>query len=746
MKQKRYISVILPLRLEWEPSYSLPDNIERIEVGERVKVKFANKEYTGVVSEVDIIPETDPKKIKPVISIEEGIGKIRSEEIDLWRAVADYYLCSIGEVYKAAYPQMKVNMEEARASAREKAAARKEKLTESIRQRIAKLEIRVEKRKEQLAKAKKESTREAAVKALDEAVKDLERAYEALNNITKGKDRINATEIIYKEIQLSPAQSKAYSDVKTGMAKGKPVMLNGVTGSGKTEIYMKLAQECLKKGRNVLYLVPEIALSRQLEDRLYEQFGDSLLTFHSGETAASRMNTTESIRESAVNKRNYILLGTRSALFLPHNHLGLVIVDEEHDNSYKQDSPAPRYNGRDTALMLHRIHDCAIILGSATPSLEEIYNCRFGKHHLVELKERFHGSEDADIEIIDTKAERKKNGMRGNFSIKLIGRIQQTLDDRGQVVILRSRRAWASAMQCSMCGEIVKCPHCNVSLSLHRGGRMLCHYCGWSAPYSGKCGRCAGELKNLGAGTQRIEEEAAALFPKARIARLDSDTAQNKRFEARTIRDFAKGEIDILIGTQIVTKGFDFSRLRLVAVVAADSLLGIQDFRADEKALHLLEQFRGRCGRREEKGLFVIQTSQPQHPVYQRIANNETTALNSSLLQERKDFNFPPYTRIIEINIKDNFEDRAERMSERLAADLRKSIVREGDTILDSPITGPYSPVVDKVADQHIRTIRLSLKKDRTLTSEKEKLRKAVNVFEKENRYDGHITINVDPS
>lgn len=275
---------------------------------------------------------------------------------------------------------------------------------------------------------------------------------------------------------------------------------------------------------------------------------------------------------------------------------------------------------------------------------------------------------------------------------------------------------------------------------------MLCHYCGWSAPYSGKCGRCAGELKNLGAGTQKIEEEAAVLFPKARIARLDSDTAQNKRFEARTIRDFAKGEIDILIGTQIVTKGFDFSRLRLVAVVAADSLLGIQDFRADEKALHLLEQFRGRCGRREEKGLFVIQTSQPQHPVYQRMANNETTALNSSLLQERKDFNFPPYTRIIEINIKDNFEDRAERMSERLAADLRKSIVREGDTILDSPITGPYSPVVDKVADQHIRTIRLSLKKDRTLTSEKEKLRKAVNVFEKENRYDGHITINVDPS
>ena len=365
---------------------------------------------------------------------------------------------------------------------------------------------------------------------------------------------------------------------------------------------------------------------------------------------------------------------------------------------------------------------------------------------MVQLKERFHGSEASDIEIIDTKAEWKKNGMRGNFSIKLIGHIRQTLDKGGQVVILRSRRAWASAMQCSLCGEIVKCPHCNVSLSLHRDGRMVCHYCGWSASYSGKCGKCSGELKNLGAGTQKIEEEAAALFPQARIARLDSDTAQNKKFESKTIKDFTKGDIDILIGTQIVTKGFDFSNLKLVAVVSADSLLGIQDFRADEKALQLREQFRGRCGRREDKGLFVIQTSQPEHPVYQRIANNEAMSLNSDLLRERKDFNFPPYTRIVEINIKDNIEDRGKRMSEKLALKLRGQFVSEGASLLDDPITGPYSPTVDRVADQYIKTIRLSLKKDRNLTTGKEKLRKTISVFEKENRYDGHITINVDPS
>ncbi len=747
MTMKRYISVILPLRLEWEPCYSVPEEIVRIQTGDRVKVRFANKEYCGVVSRTDIIPETDPRKIKPIICIEEGIGRILPEEITLWRAVADYYLCSIGEVYKAAYPQMKVNMEEARASARQKAAARREKLAESIRQRIVKLEARVEKKKEQLAKAKKESTRTTGSKALDSAVKDLERAQEALSEIRKGAECGGRTaERIYKDILLSEAQYKAYSDIKEGIAKGKPVLLNGVTGSGKTEIYMKLAQEYLAKGLNVLYLVPEIALSRQLEDRLYEQFGETLLTFHSGETAASRMNTTESVRESESQKRNYILLGTRSSLFLPHNRLGLIIVDEEQDNSYKQDSPAPRYNGRDTALMLHRIHNCGIILGSATPSLEEIYNCRFGKHQMVQLREKFHGCEEADVEIIDTKAERKKNGMRGNFSIKLIGHIQKTLDNGGQVVILRSRRAWASAMQCTVCGEIARCPHCHVSLSLHQGGKMVCHYCGWSAPYSGKCGRCSGEMRNLGAGTQRIEEEAAALFPQARIARLDSDTAQNKKFEAKTIRDFAKGDIDILIGTQIVTKGFDFSRLSLVAVVAADSLLGLQDFRADEKALQILEQFRGRCGRRESSGLFVIQTSQPEHPVYQRIANNDATSLSCDLLQERKDFNFPPFTRIIEIGIKDSIEERANRMSDKLAARLREEFTQTGHSLLDDPVTGPYSPAVDKIADQYIRAIRLSLKKDRNLMSGKEKLRKVITDFEKGNRYDGHITINVDPS
>lgn len=743
----RYISVILPLKLEWEPCYRLPAEMNDVNSGDRVKVMFANKEYMAVVSETGIIPDTDPVKIKPILSIEEGLGRILPQEITLWRNVADYYLCSVGEVYKAAYPHVRINLEEARAAAKEKIASREEKIADSIRKRIARLEAKVEKRQNMLSKARKESAILTYSKELENAIADLQRAKEALADILDktSKNGLQRTSD-YRDVALSPAQALAYRKIWNGFEQEKPVMLKGVTGSGKTEIYIKLALECLNNGKNVLYLVPEIALSRQLEERLTEHFGDRLMTFHSGRTPAARRDTTESVREAAENGRPYILLGTRSSLFLPHSNLGLIVVDEEHDSSYKQDSPAPRYNGRDTALMMHKIHNCSIILGSATPSLEEMYNCQAGRHNLVELNERFHGAGEADIEIIDTKAERKKRGMTGNFSRKLIGHIKKTLARGEQVIILRSRRAWASAMQCENCGEILKCPHCNVSLSRHNDGRMVCHYCGYTARFTGKCAKCGGELSSLGAGTQRIEEEASALFPEARIARLDSDTSKNRNVDTRVIHDFSHGEIDILIGTQMVTKGFDFGNLGLVAVVGADSLLGMQDFRADEKAFQLLEQFRGRCGRREQKGLFVIQTSQPDHPVYRKIISNEGTEFNSHLLQERKDFNFPPYSRIIEICIKDRIEERVCRMAGKIGTIIRNSFSEGKIAIMNDPVTGPFSPAVDKVADQHIRCIRISLRKDRSLSGRKGTLKNMVREFEKVNHYEGHITINVDPS
>ena len=760
MARRTYISVILPLKLEWEPCYALPESEESnwsAEIGDRVKVPFAGKVYCGVVTGVGIEPQTDPEKVKEIISVETGLEKIRQEEIELWRRVAEYYICSIGEVYKAAYPARKINLEEARAAALQKTQQRYERMLAAMRQKVNKLRGRLEEKESALAQAKagtkkKEKLEEAVAKLRTEvstAAEALAHAEISPNVATEAQSGITEEGSSETAINLTTAQEEAFRQASGSIKALKPAMLHGVTGSGKTEIYIRLAKDALRKGRNVLYLVPEIAISRQLTERLREHFGEALMTYHSGESETSRRAVAEAVRSTG--KGNYIVLGTRSSLFLPHNNLGLIIVDEEHDSSYKQDSPAPRYNGRDTALMLSTIHRCGIVLGSATPSLEEIYNCECGRHTLVTLNEKYHGAQNSDIEIIDTKAERKKRGMVGNFSRKLTDRIRSTLTEGGQVMILRSRRAWASALQCEECGDIPKCPHCNVSLSWHKVGNssfMTCHYCGHKEPYRPSCRKCNGVMKSLGAGTQKIEEEAAALFPEARIARLDSDTAQNRNYETRTIKEFAEGRIDILVGTQIMTKGFDFSNLRLTAVIAADTMLGLQDFRADEKAMQLLEQFKGRCGRRDSKGLLTIQTSQPDHPVYQRIAQNKAATFNNDLLSERKTFGFPPYSRIIEITIRDKYEERADRMAAKLAAELHKSYrsPQQHGPLANCPVTGPYAPVVDRVQEQHIRCIRVSMKKDRTLKENKAKLNDIIQKFEKEQKYSDHITVNVDPA
>jgi primosomal protein N' (replication factor Y) len=752
MAMKTYISVILPLKLEWEPCYALKDD-ETLQAGERVKVEFARKVYTGVVSAVGIEPETELHKIKEILTVERGLERIREEEIALWRRVAEYYMCSVGEVYKAAYPQRKIDLEEARAAALQKAQERHERMLNAMREKVGRLKEKIEEKTKALENArpgtKKREQIEGMVERLTNEFNIASAALAHAESAAHDGMRETISTETEPDMTLTPAQEEAYLQTCASLQAEKPVMLHGVTGSGKTEIYIRLAADALSKGRNVLYLVPEIALSRQLTERVGKHFGERLLTYHSGESEARRRAIAERIRTGG--GTGYIILGTRSSIFLPHNNLGLIIVDEEHDSSYKQDSPAPRYNGRDTALMLSVIHKCGIVLGSATPSLEEMYNCECGRHTLVTLKERYHGDSETEIEIIDTKAERRKRGMEGSFSRKLIEHIRKTLSEGGQIMVLRSRRAWASAMQCEECGEIQKCPHCNVSLSLHKTGDtgfLSCHYCGHREAYRTTCIKCNGAIRPLGSGTQKIEEEASVLFPQARIARLDSDTAQNRNYETKVIKEFAEGNIDILIGTQILTKGFDFSNLRLTAVIAADTMLGIQDFRADEKALQLLEQFKGRCGRRGSKGTFIIQTSQPEHPIYQRIVNGETKKFSDSLLAERKMFGFPPYSRIVEITIRDGNQKRADLMVSRLTATLRqvfKSPSGQG-LLAASPVTGPYSPVVDRVQEEHIRCIRISMRKDRTLASNKAVLNETVLTFEKDQKYNGHITLNVDPA
>ena len=715
-----------------------------IEKGDRVKVTFAGKDYIGVVSDTDISPETDVRKIHPIKGIESDMDKVFPEEIDLWRQVADYYLCTVGEVYKAAYPTGKLQLEEIKAKSDRRAKERIERLRESKAAKIERLRIRLEKKKAQIENARKDATRQLYQDQATAIQEEIALTEIELSDLKYENGSVIGSAYIGNVPDLTEAQKAAYDASLSSFQTDKPVLLHGVTGSGKTEIYTRLAQRAIENGKNVLYLVPEIALSRQLEERLYGYFGERLMIFHSSKTAAEKREVAENMRKSADKEsgNNYIILGTRSSLFLPHHDLGLIIIDEEHDNSYKQDAPAPRYNGRDTALMLARIHNADVILGSATPSLESLYNTKAGKFEYIRLEERFHGAEGAEIEIIDTKAERLKRGMRGNFSIKLMQHIERTLNAGEQVLILRSRRAYSPALQCRDCGELVKCPHCNVSLSLHRpsgsaSGKLICHHCGWQGPGSDRCRLCNGELMLLGAGTQKIEEEAANLFPNARIARLDSDTAQNKTFETKTIQDFSNGEIDILIGTQIISKGFDFSNLSLVVIIAADTMLALQDFRADEKAIQLLEQLRGRCGRRERKGLFIIQTSQPQHPLYQRLSSNKAGEYCMELMDERRDFGFPPFSRIITLTIKDRYEDRAQRMGTSLTKVLSAAI---------PGVTGPYMPNPDKKADNYIRNIRISLKKDRNLYKYKKAIRELIAGFERKEKYAGHITIDVDPA
>lgn len=613
----------------------------------------------------------------------------------------------------------------------------------SLEQRLARAEAEIgPKAKERL---------EASVQQMRERIAALTEAVSSLESVGAQVEADVETPAS-SGFSLSAAQKEALTSIRDGFSSGKPVLLDGVTGSGKTEIYISLALDAISKGRNVLYMVPEIAVSRQLEERLKRVFGDMLLTFHSKESSASRVDVAE-----AMKSRQYVVLGTRSSIFLPHHDLGVVIVDEEHDSSYKQDAPAPRYNGRDTALMLAKLNRADVVLGSATPSLESLYNCKTGKMAYVRLSERYFGAEDSDVEIIDTIAERRKRGMKGSFSYKLIERINSVLSDGGQILLLRARRAYSPAVQCVSCGDIPRCPHCNVPLSYHRQeeGVLMCHYCGWRTPFDAKCGKCGGALEPVGAGTQKIEEEAAALFPSARIARLDSDTASAAGRENEIIREFSRKKIDILVGTQIIAKGFDFDGLSMVAVIGADSLVGQQDFRADERSVQLLEQFRGRCGRRGEKGLFVIQTAQPSHPVYRVFARSDENgvdvkSLMDNMLNERFQFGYPPFSRIVKIIVKDTDEGRLDRMSLALAGALRSRFgVPVAGFVQGSnagiTVTGPFAPPVDKQSDSFIRDIRVSLRKDKSLASNKSALASTVSSFEAQYSYAGHVALDVDP-
>lgn len=695
---RTFVSVLLPLALPWEPVYSTSD--PSVRRGERVVVPIGGRLETGVVTGVGVPPGMDVSRVKDVLSIDRTLDPVSEAELGLWERISSYYLCTKGEVFKAAYPSSREDDE-----ARE--VLRREKLLERIR-----------KREEALEKARKDSTREryrAEIEALRAELGDSPAALpEPLSPV------------------LSPAQQEAADSVRAGWSAGLPVLLEGVTGSGKTEIYCSFAAEEVAAGRDVLYLVPEIGLTRQLEERLRKVFGPRLLTFHSHETPFRRRQVASLVRSGG----GRIVLGTRSAVFLPFTTLSLVVVDEEQDSSYKQDSPAPRYNGRDAALLLAGVHGARVLLGSATPSLESVFNVETGRYCGVRLSKRYFSSPEPVVEVIDTTAEMKKGGMAGSFSRKLIEAISETRLAGGQVLILRARRGYSPSVQCTECGTVVKCPRCSVPLSYHSSGRLICHYCGYSVPFTGLCPECGSQVRLIGAGTQRIEDEAREIFPSENIARLDSDSSDEKDI----IKDFSRGETGILVGTQMVSKGFDFEGLRLAAVLQADGLFSRPDYRCDEKAFQILSQLKGRIGRRDAPSRFLIQTAQPEHPVIKALCA-ASGDIYGKMLEERKIAGYPPYTREVLVMLRDRDPLRLSASSKVLYDTLRS--VSSGSPAPAFTLFPPQAPPVGMVAGEHRLCLRLFLPKDRRLSASKNAVLEAVRRFSRTSAT--RVIIDVDP-
>ena len=668
----KYVDVIIPLKFRDSVTYSVPESLEgSIVPGSIVKVTVVGRSYTAVVLRVKDVPGFDPSKIIPLREVV-NFPPVTQANMDFLRQVASYYMCSLGEAFRFAAP--------------------------------------------------------STVKALKRDRAKGADAEEAAGNGSGGQEPAGAALPV-----LSEEQAKAADSIRNLFSSGKNVLLHGVTGSGKTEIYITLADECLRKGRSVLYLVPEVALSRQIQKRLEEHFPGSLLVYHSRQTAAHKREVYERVASCSECSGPYVILGLRSALFLPYRNLGLIIVDEEHDTSYKQTDQAPRYHGRDTALMLGRTMRCPVLLGSATPSFESLFNVQVGRLGLVSLTHRYFGGEDSSVVLVDMRKERRKNAVKGPFSLILLKAIAARLERREQVLIFRSRRAYASAVECGECGAVLRCPRCNIPLSYHKFNHSLsCHYCNYSTPFPAVCPECGKDaLRMLGDGTEKIEEALQELFPEARIGRFDADTAKDKREEARILKQFAEGKIDMLVGTQMITKGFDFSRLTLTAVLKAETVTSVFDFRADERALQLLRQLMGRAGRRSSSGEMIVQTFRTEHPVFNMLLHPGGEDIRG-LMEERREFGYPPFTRIIRISVKSKEKERSECLARDVSATLNRSGFQD--------VSGPAAPPQNRTAGEYI--LQLLVKIDRSHSWEQAKNR----LYRELRRIPStELTIDVDP-
>jgi primosomal protein N' (replication factor Y) len=543
--------------------------------------------------------------------------------------------------------------------------------------------------------------------------------------------------------ELSDGQQKAYDAIKSQMKDHLVVLLHGVTSSGKTELYIKLMEDTLATGKQVLYLLPEIALTTQIIHRLRKHFGDEIGVYHSRYNPNERAEVWENIaglQATEVHKPYRIILGPRSAMFLPFENLGLVIVDEEHDTSYKQFDPAPRYNARDAAIYLAKLHGAKVVLGSATPAVETYFNAQNGKYGLVTLKERFGGVKMPEILVVSMKEEKRRRMLKSHFSSVLLTHVKAALKNQQQVILFQNRRGFSTRIECEDCHWVPQCRYCDVTMTYHKKQQLLkCHYCGYSRTVPAVCESCGSpHLVMQGFGTEKVEEELAMILPEARIDRMDLDTTRAKNAFQRIIYDFENRKTDILTGTQMVSKGLDFENVQVVGILSADNMLSFPDFRAHERSFQMMEQVSGRAGRSDKQGTVVIQTWQPAHPIIQDVVRHDYKSMYKRQLAERLKFRYPPYYRLIILKLKHKKPELLNTAAAVLARDMRS---RFGNLVY-----GPEYPMVSRVKNWYIKQIMLKIERNKPLAEQKEKLKKVVDTFKTLPDYKSvRVHIDVDP-
>ncbi|MDR0422706.1 MAG: primosomal protein N' [Proteiniphilum sp.] len=729
-----YADVILPLPLSGTYTYAVPDEMQsRIGRGFRVTVPFGRRKYyTAIVTKLHRQPPGN-FTVKEIRSLTDSAPVVTGQQLDLWEWISFYYLSSPGDVFKAALPapmtpadlqpgfipksETHLRITPASTAAATPGRARKQQvlldeiahfLNETGRESISRKEIK-----------ELRSYSPAVLNGL------LQKKILHTHTVEASRLRREITPIRHP-FPLSEEQQKALDAVRNSFSDRQTVLLHGVTSSGKTEIYIHLIRQHLSEGKQTLYLLPEIALTTQLTQRLQAVFGDRIGIYHSGIDEHER---TEIWLKMLSETPYEIILGVRSSLFLPFRRLGLVIVDEEHETAYRQSEPSPRYHARDTALMLARISGAKTLLGSATPSVESYYNARAGKYGLVTLNERFGKIAPPLIRLENTRELRLRKKMKTALSPALTEEISQALENGEQVILFRNRRGFAPVIECTACAWTPKCKHCDVTLTWHKKAhKLICHHCSATIPLPAECPCCrGGELKSLGAGTEQLEEEVSRLFPGAETGRMDGDTVRSRDSYGRLIGDFQENRIRILIGTQMISKGLDFGNVRVVGIIAADSLLNYPDFRSHERGFQLITQAAGRAGRRDRQGTVIIQTADPEQPVYRFVTRNDYAGFYHSQIAERELFNYPPFTRLISIVLKHKDEQIAEAGAASLAQLLKQS--------LGSRVLGPGKPVISRIRQQNIREILLKIENQFSPARARELIKSAESRFRENNRF-----------